>query len=185
MSADAILKDAKKRMDGAIEACKRDFQGIRTMRANPALLENVTADVYGSKMPLNQIATVSAPEARLLVVQVWDKANAAAVEKAINTADLGLNPAADGQMIRVPLPELTQERRKELAKVAQKEAEKARVSVRNVRRDAMDSLKKLEKGGDISEDELRAYSDDVQKATDAHIGDIDDLLAKKEKEILN
>ena len=185
MSANEVLKDVDQRMQGAVAACNRDLQGIRTMRANPSLLENISVEVYGSRMPVNQIATVTAPEPRMLLVQVWDAKNASAVDKAIANSTLGLNPISEGSTIRVPLPDLTEERRKELAKVASQYAEKGRVSVRNVRRDGLDSLKKLEKSGDISEDELRAFSDDVQKKTDGNIGEIDGLLKKKEADILS
>lgn len=185
MTTDTVLKDVRKRMESTLAACERDFQGIRTTRASPALLENITVEIYGSRMPINQAATVGAPEPRLLTVQVWDKANISAIEKAITTSGLGLNPSADGTTIRIPMPDLTEDRRKELVKFAHQEAEKAKVSTRNIRRDGMDSLKKAEKSGDISEDELRAYSDDVQKVTDEFIKKIDDLLAKKEKDILN
>lgn len=178
------LSDIRRRMDGALETLRKEFQGLRTGRASVNLLDPVIVEAYGSTMPLNQVGTVSAPEPRLLTVSVWDKGMVKATEKAIREAGLGLNPSADGTLIRVPLPELNQERRAELAKVASKYAEQARVSVRNVRRDGMDMLKKHEKDGDISQDEHRKWSDEVQSLTDAHIKKIDETLASKEKEIM-
>lgn len=171
------------RMDGALESLKKEFSGLRTGRASTAMLDPIMVDVYGSMMPLNQVGTVSVPESRMLSVQVWDKANAKAVEKAIRDANLGLNPQADGNLIRVPIPVLSEERRLELAKIAAKYAEQARVAVRNVRRDAMDMLKKAEKDNEISEDEHKKWSDKVQTTTDDHIKKIDELLAGKEKDI--
>jgi len=176
--------DLERRMKGAVESLKGDLSGLRTGRANTALLDPVTVEVYGAHMPLNQVATVSAPEPRLLSVQVWDKSNLTPVEKAIRSAGLGLNPIADGQTLRLPIPDLTEERRKELAKLAGQYAEKARVAVRNVRRDGMDSLKTDEKKGEISEDERKRSETEVQKLTDSTIADIDAALAHKEKEIL-
>lgn len=173
----------KQRMEGAVDALRKEFGGLRTGRASTSLLDHVMVDAYGSMMPLNQVGTVSIPEPRLLSVQVWDKGMSKNVEKAIRDAGLGLNPQADGTLIRVPLPELSSERRQELAKIAGKYAEQARIAVRNVRRDAMDALKKAEKGGDISEDELKTESDKVQKLTDDTIKKIDDALSSKEKEI--
>ena len=177
--------DLKRRMDGAIDAMKKDFSGLRSGRASPNLLDPVMVDAYGSMSPLNQVGVVSVPEPRLLSVQVWDKSLVKAVEKAIANAGLGLNPAADGQLIRVPVPDLTEERRAELAKVAGKYAEQARVAIRNVRRDGMDGLKKGEKDGDISKDEHHAGSERVQKLTDDYIAQIDDILKAKEKEIMH
>jgi ribosome recycling factor len=182
MSADEA--DLKRRMDGALDALKREFAGLRTGRASTGLLENISVDAYGSAMPLNQVGTVSVPEARLLTVQVWDNGNVKAVEKAIQDAELGLNPQTEGNLIRVPIPELSEERREEMTKVAAKYAEQARVAVRNVRRDGMDSLKKLEKDGDISQDEQRVRGDDIQSMTDKHIETIDELLTAKEQEIM-
>ncbi|MGE4431749.1 MAG: ribosome recycling factor [Sphingobium sp.] len=176
--------DLERRMKGAVESLKGDLSGLRTGRANVALLDPVTVDVYGANMPLNQVATVSAPEPRLLSVQVWDRSNLTPVEKAIRSAGLGLNPIADGQTLRLPIPDLTEERRKELAKLAGQYAEKARVAVRNVRRDGMDSLKTDEKKGEISEDERKRFETEVQKLTDGTIADLDAALAHKEKEIL-
>ena len=176
--------DLERRMAGAVEALKGDLSGLRTGRANTALLDPVTVTVYGSNMPLNQVATVSAPEPRMLSVQVWDKSNVGPVEKAIRSAGLGLNPVTDGTTLRLPIPDLTEERRKELAKLASKYAEAARVAVRNVRRDGMDNLKTDEKKGEISEDERKRSETEVQKLTDATIADIDAVSAAKEKEIL-
>ncbi len=175
--------DLKRRMDGALESFNRDVTGLRTGRASTSMLEPVVVDVYGSKMPLNQVGTISAPEARLLTVQVWDMSVAPSVDKAIRDSNLGLNPQTEGAMIRVPIPELNEERRNDLVKVARGYAEQGRIAVRNVRRDGMESLKKMEKDGEISEDDLKRMSDDVQKLTDAKIKEIDDRLAEKEKDI--
>jgi ribosome recycling factor len=176
--------DLERRMAGAIEALKGDLTGLRTGRANVQLLDPVMVTVYGANMPLNQVATVSAPEPRMLSVQVWDKTNVGPVDKAIRSAGLGLNPIVDGQTLRLPIPDLTEERRKELAKLASKYAEGARVAVRNVRRDGMDSLKTDEKKGEISEDERKRLETEVQKLTDSTIADIDAAASAKEKEIL-
>jgi ribosome recycling factor len=176
--------DLKRRMHGAVEALKHDLAGLRTGRASTALLDPVHVEVYGSNMPLNQLATVQTPEARLLSVQVWDRSNVNAVEKAIRSAGLGLNPITDGQVIRLPIPELTEERRKELAKLVGQYAEKARIAVRNVRRDGMDHLKADEKKHDISEDERKRLEHEVQKMTDDTIKEVDEAAATKEKEIL-
>ena len=181
--ADFNIKDIQGRMQGAVNVLREEFAGLRTGRASTSLLDRVVVSAYGSDMPLAQVATVSVPEARLLMVSVWDRANVAPVEKAIREAGLGLNPASDGQSVRVPVPELSAERREELAKVAHRYAEQARVSVRNVRRDGMEQIKKQEKDGDISQDEQRGLSDDVQKLTDRIIKEIDQLLAEKDKEI--
>jgi len=178
------LKDIERRMDGAVDTLRKEFGGLRTGRASASLLDPVTVESYGATMPLNQVATVSVPEPRLISVQVWDRGSVKAVEKAIREAGLGLNPQSDGSTIRVPIPELNQERRQELVKVAHKYAEQARVAVRNVRRDGMDGLKKMLKDGDVSEDEQKTLSDKVQAATDAHIKKIDEALAAKEKEIM-
>ncbi len=182
MSADE--NDLKRRMDGAIEALKREFAGLRTGRASTSLLDNIQVDAYGAAMPMNQVASVSVPEPRLLTVQVWDNGNIKAVEKAIIDSELGLNPQTEGNLIRVPIPELSEERREEMTRVAAKYAEQARVAVRNVRRDGMDALKKLEKDGEISQDEHRARGDDIQQMTDGHISNIDELLEAKEQEIM-
>lgn len=176
--------DVQRRMQGAVESLKHDLGGLRTGRASTALLDPVTVEVYGANMPLNQVATVSAPEPRLLSVQVWDRSNISAVEKAIRNAGLGINPITDGQNIRLPIPDLTEERRKELAKLAHQYAEKAKVAVRNVRRDGMDALKTDEKKKEISEDEHKRLDTEVQKLTDDSIKEIDDVLAAKDKEIL-
>lgn len=179
-----LIADLKKRMEGALGSFHHDLKGLRTGRANTALLDHVTVEVYGSKMPIDQVATVNAPEARLLTVQVWDKGNVAAVEKAITNANLGLNPVSDGNLVRVPIPDLSEERRKEMVKIAHQYAEKARVAIRNVRRDGMDSVKKMEKDGDISKDEQHGIGDDIQKLTDEQIKAVDDALALKEKDIM-
>ena len=176
--------DLDRRMHGAVEALKHDLQGLRTGRASVTLLDPVTVEVYGAHMPLNQAATVSAPEPRMLSVQVWDKSNVGPVDKAIRSAGLGLNPIVDGQTLRIPIPDLTEERRKELAKLVGQYAEKAKIAARNVRRDGMDSLKTDEKKGEISEDERKRHEAEVQKLTDSTIADIDSAAAAKEKEIL-
>lgn len=177
--------DLDRRMKGAIDSLKHDLSGLRTGRANTALLEPITVQVYGSHMPITQVATISAPEPRMLSVQVWDKSNIGPVEKAIRSAGLGLNPINDGNTLRLPIPDLTEERRKELAKLAGQYAEKARVAIRNVRRDGMENLKADEKKGEISEDERKRAETDVQKLTDEQIKAVDDEFARKEKEILN
>ena len=176
--------DIERRMQGAVESLKGDLAGLRTGRANTSLLDPVMVEVYGSMMPLNQVATVSAPEPRMLSVQVWDKANVTAVEKGIAKANLGLNPMVDGQNVRLPMPDLTEERRKELAKLAGQYAEQAKIAIRNVRRDGMEALKDDEKKKEISEDDRKRSEDDVQKMTDKHVGEVDDAVAKKEQEIL-
>ncbi|AJP71610.1 ribosome recycling factor [Sphingomonas hengshuiensis] len=176
--------DLERRMAGAVEALKHDLQGLRTGRASINLLDPVTVEVYGSSMPITQVATVSAPEPRMLSVQVWDKTNVGPVDKAIRSAGLGLNPIVDGQTLRLPIPDLTEERRKELAKLAGKYAEAARIAARNVRRDGNDSLKTDEKKGVFSEDERKRHETEVQKLTDATIVEIDAAAAAKEKEIL-
>ncbi len=178
------ISDLRKRMEGAMKTLQHEFSGLRTGRASVNLLDTVMVEAYGSMMHLNQVANINVPEPRLLTVQVWDKSMVKAVEKAISTANLGLNPAADGQTIRVPIPELSQERRHELVKIAGKYAESAKVAVRNIRRDGMDHYKKLEKDGDISKDEHHHKSDEIQKLTDEYIKKIDDSLAAKEKEIM-
>lgn len=183
--ADADLSDLERRMEGAIEALQKDFGGLRTGRAAPSLLEPVMVEAYGGMTPLNQVGAITAPEPRMLAVQVWDKTVIKAVEKAIRNAGLGLNPAVDGQLIRVTIPDLTEERRAELAKVAGKYAEQARIAIRNVRRDGMDALKKGEKDGDLSKDDHKAQSDKVQKLTDDFVGRVDDALKTKEKEIMS
>ncbi|ERL47286.1 PpiC-type peptidyl-prolyl cis-trans isomerase protein [Candidatus Micropelagos thuwalensis] len=181
MSAD--MDDLQRRMEGALNTLKSDFGGLRTGRASTTLLEPIMVEAYGQQMPMSQVGTISAPEPRLLSVQVWDKGQVSFVEKAIREAGLGLNPMADGQMVRVPLPELNEERREELVKIAGKYAEQCRVAVRNVRRDGMDQLKKGEKDGEISQDEQKSLSDDVQKLTDDYVEKIDEALSQKEAEI--
>ena len=176
--------DIQRRMSGALDALKHDLGGLRTGRASIALLDPIQVEVYGANMPISQVATISAPEPRLLSVQVWDKGNVNAVEKAIRNAGLGINPISDGQMIRLPIPDLTEERRKELAKLAGQYAEKARIAVRNVRRDGMDHLKTDEKKHEISEDERKRLETEVQKLTDDTIKDVDAAASAKEKEIL-
>lgn len=176
--------DLQRRMHGAVEALKHDLGGLRTGRASTSLLDPVTVEVYGAHMPINQVGTVSAPEPRMLSVQVWDRSNVSAVEKAIRSAGLGLNPITDGQNIRLPIPDLTEERRKELAKLAHQYAEKAKIAVRNVRRDGMDALKQDEKKKDISEDEHKRLDAEVQKMTDETTKEIDEIVAAKDKEIL-
>ncbi len=178
------LKDFEKRMDGALEALKKEFAGLRTGRASTTLLDPVMVEAYGQRMPLNQVGTVSAPEARMLSVAVWDKGMVTAVVKAVREAGLGLNPLPDGAMVRIPIPALNEERRKELTKVAHKYAEQARVAVRNVRRDGMEALKKAEKDHQISQDEHRKLNDDIQKMTDRHVKLVDETLTGKEKEIM-
>lgn len=182
MSAD--LKELKRRMDGAIEALKREFAGLRTGRASTGLLEPIVVDAYGAQMPMSQVGTIGVPEARMLSVQVWDRQLVSAVDKAIRESDLGLNPVIDGQLLRIPIPPLTEERRQELTKVAARYAEQARVAVRNVRRDGMESLKKMEKDGEISQDEHHARADDIQKITDEHVKLVDELLSHKDSEIM-
>jgi ribosome recycling factor len=176
--------DVERRMKGAVDALKSDLQGLRTGRANTTLLDPVVVEVYGSMMPLSQVATVSAPEPRMLSVQVWDKSNMIPVEKGIAHANLGLNPIIDGQTLRLPIPDLTQDRRKELAKLAGQYAEKAKIAIRNVRRDAMESLKTDEKKKEISEDDRKRSEDQVQKLTDQYVKETDEAAAKKEQEIL-
>lgn len=176
--------DIQRRMHGALEALKHDLGGLRTGRASTALLDPIHVDVYGANMPLNQVATVTAPEPRMLSVQIWDRSNISAVEKAIRNAGLGINPIVDGQLIRLPIPDLTEERRKELAKLAGQYAEKARIAVRNVRRDGMDALKTDEKKKEISEDEHKRLDAEVQKMTDDTIKEIDAAAHAKEQEIL-
>ncbi len=178
------LDDIKRRMLGAFNAFKHDLNSLRTGRASPAILDPIQVDAYGAITPLSQLATVSVPEPRLLSIQVWDRSLVHAVEKAITISDLGLNPQSEGQVIRLRIPEMTEQRRKELVKVAHKYAEDARVAVRHVRRDGMDTIKKLEKDGQISEDDAKRNTDLVQKATDASISEIDATLVVKEKEIM-
>ena len=181
---DLDLADLERRMDGALTSLSKEFQGLRTGRASTQLLESVTVEAYGASMPINQIATVSVPEPRMLSVQVWDKENTKIVEKAIRESNLGLNPQVDGQLLRIPLPDLSEERRQELSKIAAKYAENAKIAVRNVRRDGMDTTKKMEKDGDISQDDRHIYDEEIQTITDKSINGIDDLLSSKEVEIM-
>ena len=184
--ADAVdLKDLQRRMEGAVSAFKSDLASLRTGRASANLLDPIQVEAYGTNMPLNQVATISVPEPRMIGVQVWDKSMVQAVDRAIREANLGFNPIVDGTNLRSPLPELNEERRKELVKIAHNYAENARVAARHVRRDGMDHLKKAEKDGDTSEDEARRLSDQVQKMTDDTISSIDSLLADKEAEIMH
>ncbi|MBP0726210.1 ribosome recycling factor [Bacillus sp. RG28] len=182
--ANQIISSAKEKMTKAVSAYSRELATVRAGRANPAILDKVVVDYYGAPTPINQMANISVPEARLLMITPYDKSILSEIDKAIQKADLGLNPSNDGSIIRIAFPALTEERRKDLVKVVKKYAEDAKVAVRNVRRDANDDLKKLEKNGDITEDELRGYSDDIQKQTDAHIEKIDSITKEKEKEIL-
>lgn len=178
------MADFSKRMDGALDAFRKELGGLRTGRASAHLLDPVVAEAYGQQMHLNQLGTVSVPEPRMITVTVWDKSMVKVVDKAIREAGLGLNPMTEGTLIRIPMPEMSQERRKELTKVAHKYAEQARIAVRNVRRDGMERLKKEEKSGTISQDEHRRLSDEMQKLTDGHVAKVDELLAAKEKEIM-
>ena len=186
MSADfkAMRKDIEHRMEGTLAVLHKEFAGLRTGRASTSLLEPIVVEAYGAPMPMNQVGTIGAPEPRMLTVQVWDKSLVKAVEKAIRDANLGLNPQSDGQLVRVPIPPLNEERRKELTKVAGKYAEEARVAIRNVRRHGMDELKHLEKDHKISQDEQHDYGEEVQKLTDAYIKKVDEALTAKDKEIM-
>ena len=184
MADDALLKDIRRRMDGALEALRKEFAGLRTGRASAGMLEPVTVEAYGNAVPLSQVANINVPEPRLITVNVWDRGMVKAVDKAIREAGLGLNPQTEGQTIRVPIPDLNEERRRELTKVAAKYAEATRVSVRNVRRDGIETLRKQQKGGDISQDEEKKLERDIQQLTDDHIKRVDETLAQKDKEIL-
>jgi ribosome recycling factor len=178
-----LKEDLTRRMDGALETLRRDFAGLRSGRASPALLEPVRVEAYGGEVPLTQVGSIAVPEARMLTVQVWDRTLVGAVERAIRDSGLGLNPSADGQIVRVPIPMLTAERRVELAKAAGRYAENAKISIRGVRRDGMDQIKGFEKKGEISEDDVKDWSDVVQKLTDSYVKRIDDSLADKDREI--
>ena len=182
--ADDRLKDAKRRMEGAVKALASEYQTVRTGRASTGLLDRVTVNAYGTRTPLNQLATINAPEPRLLTVQPYDRSIMSSIEKAIMESDLGLTPNNDGQLIRLPVPQLTEERRKEMVRLVHKMAEEARVAVRNVRRDVINDMKRAEKDGEMSRDELARAQDEVQKLTDAEVKSIDDLMARKEAEIL-
>ena len=184
MEIEQLKTDIGRRMEGALEVLQKEFGGLRTGRASISLLEPVTVEAYGQSMPMDQVGTIGVPEARLLTIQVWDKGLVSSVEKAIRDSNLGLNPVSDGQLVRVPIPPLSEERRVELTKIAGRYTEEAKVAIRNVRRHAMDDLKKAEKDGNISEDSHREYSDEVQKLTDAYVTRMDEVLAKKEEEIL-
>ena len=179
------MEDVKRRMEGAVSNLSSEFSGLRAGRASVAMLDTVSVDAYGSKMPLNQLSNISVPEARLLSVSVWDASVVGSVEKAIRESDLGLNPQVEGTIIRVPVPELSEDRRKDMVKVAGKYSESARISVRNVRRDAIETIRKDEKAGLISEDERHTYEADIQKVTDEYVANIDTMLAKKEIDITN
>lgn len=178
------LADIKRRMDGALTSLKSDLAGLRTGRASISILDPVMVEAYGQQMPLNQVGTVSVPEPRMIAVQVWDKSMVGAVEKAIRESELGLNPVTDGSNLRIPLPELNEERRKEIVKVAHQYAEQARIAIRHVRRDGMEILKKAEKDSDLGQDDARNLSDKVQQSTDEMIGEVDKLLEAKETEIM-
>lgn len=178
------LQEAKRRMENAVEALRREFAGVRTGKASPALLDTIRVEAYGSQVPLNQVASVSAPEPRLLVVQPWDRAMISPIEKAIQISDLGLNPANDGKVIRVPIPPLTEERRKEYVRLLHKMTEEGRVAVRQARKDANDEIKRRQKDSDISEDEAHREQDEVQKLTDRYIHQMDELLKHKEAEVM-
>jgi ribosome recycling factor len=184
MAEEALLKDLERRMDGALDALRKEFGGLRTGRASASLLEPIQVNAYGNMTPLAQLASVNVPESRMITVQVWDRNNVKAVDKAIRESSLGLNPQTEGQLIRVPIPDLNEERRRDLTKVAAKYAEAARVSVRNVRRDGIEGLRKKEKDGDLSQDEHRKLEKDIQSLTDGHIKRIDEALSQKDKEIL-
>ena len=182
--ADEDLTDIERRRNGAVEALNREFAGLRTGRASTALLEPLSVNAYDSQMPMNQVGTISVPEPRMLTVQVWDQRLVKAVEKAIMESSLGLNPQTEGNLIRIPIPDLSEERRVELTKVAGQYAEQARIAVRNVRRDVMDKLKKMEKAGEMSQDDHHLYADEIQEMTDAHVKKIDDAQEAKEQEIM-
>ena len=184
MAQDELIKDLQRRMDGAVDVLRKEFGGLRTGRASASLLEPVSVMAYGGTVPLSQVASINVPEPRMISVQVWDRSVVKAVDKAIREAGLGLNPQTEGQVIRVPIPELNQERRRELTRVAAKYAEDARIAVRHVRRDGIETLRRLEKDGDISQDEHRKLQNEVQHVTDDHIKRIDETLAQKDKEIL-
>ena len=182
--ADPDIADLERRMHGAVEVLRKELAGLRTGRASPSLVEPVLVEAYGAPMPLNQLATIAVPEARMLSVQVWDRSMVKAVEKAIRDAGLGLNPFAEGQTVRVPIPELNEERRQELTRVAAKYAEQARIAVRNVRRDGMDRLKRMERDGELSEDEHHLWAEEIQALTDKHVAEIDETVTAKQAEIM-
>ena len=184
MEFQTVLKDVRRRMEGALDVLHKEFGGLRTGRAAASLLEPLTVEAYGQPMPMNQVGTIGVPEPRMLTVQVWDKGLVTAVEKSIRESDLGLNPSNDGQLVRVPIPPLSEERRVEITKIAGRYAEEAKVAVRNVRRHSLDDLKKAEKSGDISQDELRDYSQEIQEVTDEFVSSMDESMEKKEQDIL-
>ncbi len=184
MPSELDLSDIKRRMNGAIENLKSEFKGLRTGRASVNLLDPVVVDAYGAQMPINQVGTVSTPEARLISVHIWDKGLVASVEKAIRNSGIGLNPIVDGDTLRIPIPELNEERRVELTKLAKNYSEHSKVAVRNVRRDGMETIKSLEKGGNISQDEQKILGDDIQKLTDDAVKSIDEITTSKEEEIM-
>ncbi|HOM82729.1 MAG TPA: ribosome recycling factor [Armatimonadota bacterium] len=182
--ANLVLEEAEEKMKKTVEATRREFNGIRTGRATPALLDRITVDVYGTQLPLNQVATISVPEARLLMISPWDKSTIPAIERSIMKSDLGLNPSSDGNVIRLAIPQLTEERRRDLTRVVHKKAEEGKVAIRNVRREANEELKKLRKASDISEDEEKRAEERVQKLTDKYISEIDRIQEIKEQEVL-
>ncbi len=181
---DEILLTADEKMDSSIQAFRRDLNGIRTGRAHPSLIETLPVDYYGAITPLKQLSTINAPEARLLTIQVWDRGAVSAIQKAIQASDLGLNPAIDGQLLRLPIPPLTEQRRKEFVKLLHQKAEDARVAIRNVRRHAHDELRKAEKDGEVSQDDLKRHEDELQKITDRHVATVDIESKRKEAELL-
>ncbi|HOQ28721.1 MAG TPA: ribosome recycling factor [Armatimonadota bacterium] len=182
--ANLVLEEAEEKMKKTVDATRREFNGIRTGRATPALLDRITVDVYGTQLPLNQVATISVPEARLLMISPWDKSTIPAIERSIMKSDLGLNPSSDGNVIRLAIPQLTEERRRDLTRVVHKKAEEGKVAIRNVRREANEELKKLRKASDISEDEEKRAEERVQKLTDKYISEIDRIQEIKEQEVL-
>ncbi|MEX2104820.1 MAG: ribosome recycling factor [Bacilli bacterium] len=179
-----LIEATEERMDKAIISLRRELSSLRAGRANPALLDRIQVDYYGSPMPINQLANITVPDARLLLIQPWDKSSLAAIERALQKSDLGLSPSNDGNVIRIAIPALTQERRAELVKLTKKAGEESKVALRNIRRDTNDDIKKLEKNGEITEDDVRSYQNDVQKLTDKYVADIEKVLADKEKEIM-
>ena len=182
--ADPDVDDLERRMNGAIEVLRKEFAGLRTGRASPSLLEPVTVEAYGAQMPISQLGTIAVSDPRTLTVQVWDKSLVGATEKAVRDAGLGLNPMSEGQVVRVPIPELNEERRQELSRVAGKYAEQAKVAVRNVRRDGMDKLKRMEKDGELSQDDHHLWADEIQETTDGRVEAIDEMVAQKQQEIM-
>lgn len=181
---DELVLEAAEKMDGALQALRRELAGVRTGRAHPGLIENLNVDYYGTPTPLRQLGAIAAPEARMLTIQAWDRSAVQAIEKAIRTSDLGLNPAIDGQTLRLPIPPLTEQRRKDMVRLVNAKAEDARVAVRNVRRHTIDDLRKGEKDGGVSKDDLKRHEDEVQKLTDAHVAQIDQEYKRKEAELL-